>query len=100
MSRLPNEQIEVLEHIPSVYHEHIIHALSQATTTYLLFLAAQPCQVGEGHIPSSMKSRLQWISDIEHWSNNHLLVDHELTNRFHIGLGILMQQNSIIFRKV
>jgi hypothetical protein len=47
-----------------------------------------------------MKTRLQWISDIEHWSNHRLLVDYELTNRFHIGLGILMQQNSIIFRKV
>lgn len=106
LSQLPNEQydlvmtIEVLEHIPSVYHEHIIRALSQATTTYLLFSAAQPGQVGQGHIPSSMKTRSQWINDIEHWSNNHLLMDHELTNRFHIGLGELMQRNSIIFRKV
>ena len=106
LNQLPKEQydlvmtIEVFEHIPSIYHEHIIHALLQATTTYLLFSAAQPGQVGEGHIPSSMKTRLQWISDIEHWSNHRLLVDYELTNRFHIGLGILMQQNSIIFRKV
>ena len=106
LSQLPNEQydlvmtIEVLEHIPSVYHEHIIRALSQATTTYLLFSAAQPGQVGQGHIPSSMKTRSQWINDIEHWSNNHLLEDHELTSRFHIGLGELMQRNSIIFRKV
>lgn len=106
LSQLPHEQyelvmtIEVLEHIPVTYHEHIIRALSKATTNYLLFSAAQPGQDGEGHVPASMKTRTQWIMDIQRLSDNRLIVDNDLTNRFHIGLGELIQRNSIIFRKI
>lgn len=91
--------IEVLEHIPVTYHEHIVKALAQATTDYLLFSAAHPGQDGEGHAGPSMKTRGQWTEEILRWTDNSLLVDDVLTKQFHMDVGNMLKTNSMIFRK-
>jgi hypothetical protein len=92
--------IEVLEHIPVAHHEHVVLALAQATTAWLLFSAAQPGQGGEGHVGPSMKTREQWTEEIQRWTENRLIVDEVKTALFHAGLSGLLLRNSVIFRKV
>lgn len=107
LSDLPSEgtfdlamTIEVLEHIPSVHHEHVILALARATKSWLLFSAARPGQGGEGHVGPSMKTRETWIEDIVRWTDGRLVVDEEKTALFHEGLSSILLDNSVIFRKV
>ena len=91
--------IEVLEHIPVTYHEHIVKALAQATKEYLLFSAAHPGQGGEGHAGPSMKTREQWTEEILRWTDNSLFLDDVLTKQFHMDVGDMLKTNSMIFRK-
>ena len=91
--------IEVLEHIPVTYHEHIVKALAQATKEYLLFSAAHPGQDGEGHAGPSMKTREQWTEEILRWTDNSLFLDDVLTKQFHMDVGDMLKTNSMIFRK-
>jgi hypothetical protein len=107
LSDLPSEgtfdlamTIEVLEHIPSVHHEHVILALARATKSWLLFSAARPGQRGEGHVGPSMKTRETWIEDIVRWTDGRLVMDEEKTALFHEGLSSILLDNSVIFRKV
>jgi hypothetical protein len=91
--------IEVLEHIPVGYHEHIVKALAQATKEYVLFSAAHPGQDGEGHAGPSMKTRGQWTEEILRWTENNLILDDVLTKLFHEDVGDMLKTNSMIFRK-
>lgn len=93
------QTIEVLEHIPVSFHPHLIDALTQATRKYLLFSAAHPGQDGEGHVGPSMKTRDEWIREIE--ARGELVVDEYKTAKFHGaagGVGILVE-NGTVFRR-
>ena len=92
--------IEVLEHIPVAFHQHVIQSLAQATSKWLLFSAAHPGQPGEGHIGPSMKGRDQWIQEIQNWTS--LVVDQPKTDMLYnaSGAGSLLKTNAVIFQKV
>ena len=93
--------IEVLEHIPSEHHEHVLLALAQAAKSWLLFSAAHPGQGGEGHVGPSMKTRERWTEEIMRWTGGRLVVDEAKTALFHAGLSTsILVENSVIFRKV
>lgn len=89
--------VEVVEHVPVGYHQHVIQALAQATRKWLFFSAAHPEQAGEGHVGPSMKWRTQWIEEIQNWTS--LRVDQEKTDLIHAESGRLLRTNSIVFRK-
>jgi hypothetical protein len=88
-----------VEHIPVAHQEHVILALAQATKKWLLFSAAHPGQGEEGHVGPFMKTRERWIEEIQRWTNNRLVVDTTKASLYHEGLGVIMQENSVIFRK-
>jgi hypothetical protein len=103
VSQLPSKKfdlvmtIEAAEHIPVHFHEHLIKALAQATSKWLLFSAAHPGQPGEGHVGPSMKSKKKWIEEIQTWTS--LRVDELKTEQLYNTSGPLLRRNSVIFRK-
>ncbi|KAI2506173.1 hypothetical protein MHU86_8308 [Fragilaria crotonensis] len=103
LSQLPSNKfdlvmtIEAAEHIPVNFHQHLIQALAQATSKWLLFSAAHPGQAGEGHVGPSMKTKAQWIREIESWTS--LKVDMRKTEELYGTSGYLLKANSVIFRK-
>lgn len=103
LSKLPSGEfdlvmtIEAAEHIPVRFHPHLIQALAQATSQWLLFSAARPEQPGEGHVGPSMKMRKQWVHEIE--SLTSLRVDVMKTQQLHDIAGQLLRMNGVIFRK-
>ena len=104
LSELPSNKydlvmtVEVAEHIPVHYHRHLLQALAQATSQWLVFSAAHPGQPGEGHVGPSMKRKEQWIDEIHNWTS--LQLDMPKTLQFHKLSGSLLRTNSAIFRKV
>jgi hypothetical protein len=103
LDKLPKNQydlvmtVEVVEHIPVGYHEHLIQALAQATKKWLYFSAAHPKQAGEGHVGPSMKWRTQWIEEVQNWTT--LRVDQETSELIYAKSGRLLRTNSVLFRK-
>jgi hypothetical protein len=103
LSMLPSNKfdlvmsIEVVEHIPVHFHRHLLQALEQATSKWLLLSAAHPGQPGEGHVGPSMKWKAQWIEEIHNWTS--LRLDEPRTNRFYKTSMNLLQTNSAVFRK-
>ena len=103
LSDLPNEEydltmsIEVLEHIPVEFHRHIIQALAQASRHYLVLSVAHPGQPGEGHVGPSMKTRDQWINDVQNWTD--FVFDKELNELWISQLWTLLKTNAAIYRK-
>ncbi len=98
LSSLPSERydlvmtIKVLGSIPAAHHEHVVLALAQARTKWLLFLATMVLDGG-----GSKKTRQQWTEDIQRWTDNQLVVDKSKTKMFCKGLGPILQERSIIF---
>lgn len=90
--------MEVAEHIPVHFHRHILQALAQATSKWLLFSAAHPGQAGEGHVGPSMKWKQQWIHEIHNWTT--LRLDESKTSQFHNSSNRRLRMNSAVFRKV
>jgi hypothetical protein len=103
LSRLPSNKfdlvmtIEAAEHIPERFHQHLIQALAQATSKWLVFSAAHPGQPGEGHVGPSMKTKEQWTKEIQEWTS--LRVDELKTQQFYNTSGGLLKRNSVVFRK-
>lgn len=103
LDRLPKDKydvvmtIEVAEHIPVEFHEHLIKALAQATKKYLVFSAARPGQPGQGHVGPSMKRVEKWIEQAQEWTS--LTVDDDLTKRFRDASRSVLKGNSVIFQK-
>ena len=103
LSDLPIEEydltmsIEVLEHIPVEFHRHIIKALAQASRHYLVLSVAHPGQPGEGHVGPSMKTRDQWINDVQNWTDFEF--DKELNELWISQLWTLLKTNAAIYRK-
>ena len=104
LSRLPANKfglvmsMEVAEHIPVRFHRHILQAMAQATSKWLLFSAAHPGQAGEGHVGPSMKWKQQWIHEIHNWTT--LRLDEPKTRLFHNSSNRRLRMNSAIFRKM
>ncbi len=86
--------IEVLESISAAHHKHVVLALAQATTKWLLFSATVVLDGG-----GSKKIRQQWTKDIQQWTDNRLVVDESKTKMFHEGLDLILQERSIIFER-
>mmetsp|Transcript_12132 Transcript_12132/g.17787 ORF Transcript_12132/g.17787 Transcript_12132/m.17787 type:complete len:305 (-) Transcript_12132:3257-4171(-) len=104
LSELPSRKydltmtIEVLEHIPINFHEHLLKALTQASSKWLVVSAAHPGQPGEGHIGPSMKWRDEWIDLVHNWTD--FLYDEHINAEFRKRkIGRLFRQNAAIFRR-
>mmetsp|Transcript_55636 Transcript_55636/g.134867 ORF Transcript_55636/g.134867 Transcript_55636/m.134867 type:complete len:353 (-) Transcript_55636:29-1087(-) len=103
LSDLPSEEydltmsIEVLEHIPVEFHRHIIQALAQASKHYMVLSVAHPGQPGEGHVGPSMKTRDQWINDVQNWTDFEF--DKELNELWISQLWTLLKTNAAVYRK-
>lgn len=56
---------EVIEHIPSKFHDKLVSFLAQSTGMWLVFSGARPSQGGTGHLEGSMKTRETWRETFE-----------------------------------
>jgi len=91
--------IEVLEHIPIQFHQHLLKALAQASRFWLVLSAAHPGQPGEGHVGPSMKWREEWIQLVQNWTN--FSYDEQMNTEFRkFKIGRLFRQNAAIFRRI
>ena len=104
LSQLPSNKydlvmtFEVAEHIPISFHRHLLQALAQATSKWLVFSAAHPGQKGQGHVGPSMKRKEQWIDEIHNWTS--LRLDMPKTLQFCNFSHRMLRRNTAIFRKV
>jgi hypothetical protein len=103
LTELPNEEyeltmsIEVLEHIPVEFHQHIVQALAQASKEYMVLSVAHPGQPGEGHVGLSLKERDQWIIDVQNWTDFEY--DRALNQLWLRNVGMLLRKNAAIYRR-
>lgn len=103
LNQLPKDKydvvmtIEVAEHIPVHFHQHLLKALAQATKKYVVFSAAHPGQAGQGHVGPSMKPIEQWKEEAKEWAS--LTVNDDMTQRLHNVSSRLLRRNCVIFQK-